>query len=99
MQLFFAALVGALVSSLGTIVGQVLVSLGIGYAVYTGVDASILWAKNFTLSQFAGLPSQALQIAGTLQLGRCISILTSALVMRMTLQGLKSGAIKRMQVK
>ena len=99
MPLFLAALVGALISAAGTIVGQVLISLGIGYIVFTGVDASIGWAKNFLLQQLAGMPAQALQIAGTLQIGRCISILTSALLMRMTLQGLKSGTIKKMVAK
>ena len=45
MPLIIAALWGALIEIAGTLVGKVLVSLGIGYAVYTGVDTSITWAK------------------------------------------------------
>ncbi len=99
MPLFLAAFLGALYAAVGSLVAQVLISLGIAYITYTGVDASIGWAKTSLLTQIGTLPSQAIQVAGTLQLGRCISILTSALVMRMTLQGLKSGTIKKMVTK
>ncbi|WP_439462631.1 DUF2523 family protein [Roseateles sp. NT4] len=41
MPLFLGALIGALISAAGTLVGRVLLSLGIGYASYSGIDAGL----------------------------------------------------------
>ena len=100
MPLFIAALVGALVSAAGTLVGQILVSLGIGYVSYTAIDTSIGWAKAFTVQHLQSVgAANTLAVMGALHIGQCISILSSALVVRMTLKGMTSGAIKRMVVK
>ena len=96
MPLFIAALVGALIQIAGTLVGKVLVSLGIGLVVYTGVDASISWARDLALSNIQGLPADAVGILSTMKVGVFISMVSSALVVRMTMQGLTGGAIKRM---
>ena len=78
MPLFIAALWGALIEIAGTLVGKVLVSLGIGYAVYSGVDTSITWAKSYLLSSLQGLPADAIGIASTLKVGVFISMVFSA---------------------
>lgn len=96
MPVIVAAIIGAIVEMAGTLVGKVLVSLGIGYAVYSGVDVSITWARDLCLSSFSGLPADAVGIASTMKVGVCISMVTSAYVVRMTLQGLTSGSIRRM---
>ncbi|MGM9480323.1 DUF2523 family protein [Roseateles sp. NT4] len=41
VPLFLGALIGALISAAGTLVGRVLLSLGIGYASYSGIDAGL----------------------------------------------------------
>jgi hypothetical protein len=99
MPLFLAALIGALVSAAGSLVGRVLISLGIGYVAYHGVDTSIAWAKASALAGIQGLPAQAVAAASAMKVGKCISILMSALVARMTISGLTSGTLKRMVVK
>lgn len=99
MQLFIAALLGALVQAAGTLVGKVLLSLGIGYVVYTGVDASLAWMKAQAVAGFAGAHAQTLAAMGALKVGNQISILFSALTARLTLNGLTSGTIKRMVTK
>lgn len=99
MPILLGSIIGALMQACGTLVGRVLVSLGIGYVTYTGIDTSIAWARDFAVSHIQSLPALALQVVGTLQIGVCISILTSALATRMVLQGLTSGAIKRMVTK
>lgn len=96
MPVFIAALLGGLVSAAGTLVGRVLVSLGLGYVTFQGVDASITWARDFAVGKFAALSGNALAVVSTLQIGTVISILTSALLARMVLQGLTGGAIKRL---
>ena len=99
MPLLIAALWGALVPMLGTMVGRVLVSLGIGYVSYTGIDATMGWAKAQFLSGMSGLPSQAIGLASTMKIGVCVSMLLSALVARLVLQGLTGGAITKMMAR
>lgn len=99
MPFFVAALLGALIQAAGTIVGKVLISLGMGYFVFTGIDVSITFARDFLLTKVSGLPTQAIAAAGAMKVGVCISILTSALVARMTLQGLTGGTLRRLVVK
>jgi hypothetical protein len=96
MPVFIAALLGALVQAAGTLVGKVLISLGIGYVAFTGVDASVEWARTFVMSQISGLGAQTVATASALNLGTCISLLTSALMARLVLNGLTGGTLKRM---
>lgn len=96
MPLILAALWGAFLGMLGTIVGRVLVSLAIGYVTYTGVQLTLDWAKAQFLTGMSALPTAAAQLAGTMKIGVCVSMLLSAVVARMVLQGLTGGSITRM---
>lgn len=96
MPLFLAALLGGLIQACGSLVGRVLVSLGIGYVAYSGVDTSITWARDFVLARIGDLPANAIAVASTMKIGVCISILTSAILARMVLGGLTNGTLKRM---
>ena len=95
MQIFIGALIGALIQMAGTMVGKVLLSLGIGLAVYTGVDSSITWARDFVISSISATHSQTVAAASTMKVGVCISIIFSALVTKLTLNGLTGGVMKR----
>ena len=73
-----------------------LVGLGIGVATYTGVRALIDMAKQQVISGFAGLPADAVSLAAVCRVDSAISLLFSALVIRMFLSGMsQSGAITR----
>jgi Protein of unknown function (DUF2523) len=99
MPVIVAWILGGLVQVAGTLVGKVLLSLGIGYAVYNGVDTSLAWAKGQFVSQLGGIPAKALQMAALAKVGVCVSMLVSALSTRLLMQGMTSGALKRMVVK
>lgn len=99
MQFFIAALIGGLIQAAGSLVGRVLLSLGIGYAAYSGIDTSIAWMKQQVVSNLAGMGAQAVATMGALQVGKIISIITSAMLTRLTVQGLTGGTLKRMRVK
>lgn len=96
MPLFVAAIIGALVQAAGSIVGRVLISLGIGYATYTGIDASISWARDSFVSGMSVLPAAAIGLAGLLKVGAIVSMITSAITARMVLKGLTGGSLTRM---
>lgn len=99
MPFFIAALWGALIPMLGSFVGRILVSLGIGYVTYTGIDTAITFAKNAFLSGLSGLPANAVAMAGVLKIGVCVSMLLSAVTARFVMQGLVAGAVKRQVLK
>jgi hypothetical protein len=92
-----AWIAGALLTLTGSFVGRVLVSLGIGFISYEGVTTAMDAIKSNVLSLASGLPAVTLGVMATMKVGTCISILLSAVIVRLTLQGLtSSGAIKRM---
>lgn len=92
------AIVAGLASGAVQMVLKVLSSLGFGYLTFTGIDylTTQNQAQIFTL--IGQLPVFAQQMLGVLQIGTCIKILFSALVMRLTVFGLTEGVIKRMSV-
>ena len=96
MPLWVAAIIGGLIEAAGTLVGRVLVSLGIGYVTYTGFDASLAWMRNLVIAQLGWLPPEAAGLASTMKIGVCCSIWMSAISVRLLLQGLTSGSIRRM---
>lgn len=91
-------IVSALASSAVQIVLKVLTSIGFGYLAFTGINylTSVNQTQIFTL--IGQLPPLAQQMLGVLQVGTCIKILFSALVMRLTVMGLSSGVLKKFSV-
>lgn len=92
------ALVAGLASGAVQIVLKVLASLGFGYLTYTGVDMLVTQNEAQVLSLLSTFPPMAQQLLGVLQIGTCIKILFSALVLRLSVAGLNEGVIKRMRV-
>lgn len=95
MHIFLSALIGALITAAGSLVGRVLLSLGIGMVVFTGLDASITWARDFTMGQLAGTGGNTVKVIGALKIGTVVSILASAYTARLLLNGLQGGTIKK----
>lgn len=95
MPVFIAALLGGLVSAMGSMVGRVMVALGLGFVTFQGVDALLSGAKALVISNLGTLPPQAYQVASTLKVGVVVSIITSAYLVRLAFAGLSSGVIKK----
>ena len=95
MPAILAMLGGMLINITGSIVGQVLVALGIGVATYTGIDITLDWLKAQAVSNFQVLDPRIVGMLGVLKVGECISIVTSAMLARATINGVQSGTFKR----
>lgn len=91
-------IVAGLASGVGQIVAKALVTLGVGYVTYTGLEALIELNEGQIIALLQTLPVTAQQLIGVLKVGTCVRIIFSALVMRATLFGMNEGVIKRMQV-
>lgn len=97
--MWFAPLIGGLLSVMGSFVGQALISLSIGYFVYSGIDTSIGWAKAQFFSAAGGLDPLAIQVLALLKVDRCVNVLVSALIAKMVFNGMQSGAMKIARIK
>lgn len=83
---------GALLRIAGSLVYRVLAALGMGVLSFTGMESSFTFVKNGAISAFGGLPPQVLSVLAELQVGSCISMIFSAMVMRATFEALFGGA-------
>lgn len=99
MPTLIALLLGGLVSSAGTIVGKVLVSLGFGYVTYSGLSVGLGWLRDQVVSGFVGMPPEPLQVLSALKVGSGLNVLLSALSVRLLLNGLTSDTVKKMVLK
>jgi len=95
MPAIVAFLLGGLINIAGTLIGQFLIGLGVSVVTYTGVSASISFLQSGAISYFGGLPANILGMLALLKVGECISMVVSAITVRLTLSGLTNGSIKK----
>lgn len=94
-----AAAIGGLISVTGTLVGRVLVALGVGVVTYTGVQAGIDSLLANLDSAIAGVPADILGLLGFMRVGEALNIIISAMSARMLLNGLTGDTIKKWVLK
>lgn len=95
MPVFVAAIGGMLINLVGTLVGRVLVALGVSVVTYTGLNASLDALKAQAVASFSALPPEVLSMLSMMRVGQCISIVSSAIAARMLLNGLTGDTFKR----
>jgi hypothetical protein len=99
MPVFLLALLGGLGLIVGSLVGRVLFALGLGYVSYKGLTAFVGSIKDLILSNLGALPPEFVQVMSLVKLDTCISILFSAISVRLVLEGLSSDTITKMVIK
>lgn len=95
MPVIASVIWGAFLNIIGTVVGRALVALGLGVVTFTGVSTSLDWMKAQAVTALTSLPPELVQIMGVLKVGTFISIITSAVAVRLLLSGVQSGTMKR----
>lgn len=91
MPIWVASLMGGLVQVAGTLVGRVLLALGVSFLSYQGIDTSLTWLSSQIASAFAGLPAQVVSVLSAAGVGSALGIVMSALAARLVLDSLTSG--------
>lgn len=101
MPALVAVLWGAFYSMIGSLVGRVLGSLGMGYVAYSGINFMLDKIKALVIAQFTGTGQVILGVLYTAKLDVCISIIFSAVLIRFTLAGMSAanGTMKQIKVK
>lgn len=74
--------------------GRVLTALGFGTVTFTGTNMTLTWLRDQAVAAFQGLPAEAVQLMSFLKLGTAISIIFSAILVRMLLTRLFVSATK-----
>lgn len=85
-------MLGALASALPIIITRLLLSIGIGYVTYVGVNSAIqTWLDYGKAHAQAWVPVEYLQFMTFLGFDMCVSILMGGVATRLALSGLTSG--------
>lgn len=93
------AIIGGLVQAAGSIVGRVLIALGIGFVTYTGLSASLDIFKDTFAAALGDAGPVAAGVMGTLKFDVAFSIIVAAVTARLAIRGLTGDAVKRMVLK
>lgn len=89
-------LIGALIKAVGPLVTQVLISLGIGFVTYTGIDFAIEAAKTRAFSAIGANGALFIQFVGLFNIGTAINMIASAYIARTVLMGVTGGGLTKM---
>ena len=99
MPAFIAALMGALIQIVGSLVGRVLVALGLSVVTYTGMSVTLNWLKSQAVTAALGLPPDVIGMLSVMKVGTSISIIFSAMLARLVVTGLQGDAVKKWVLK
>ena len=99
MQFLIPVIVGALITAASTIVGRVLIALGIGLVTYTGISASLNIFKSYFISYVGSAGYGLSGIAGVLKLDICLSMIIATGLAKMTIKGATNGSMIRFTLK
>jgi hypothetical protein len=95
---FIPALIGAFGAAMGTLAGRVLISLGLGFVSYKGIDLAVGKLKDAAISGLQGIPADALLLVGYLWLDKALTVIFSAVAVALSMKAL-NGTVKRMVAK
>ena len=99
MPAFVAALIGGLISIIGTLVGKALISIGIGIIAYQGFKVVLDWLKDQMINSITSMDASIVSLVAYMKVGVSINIIFSALAVRMVLNGLQSDTLKKFVLK
>jgi hypothetical protein len=95
MPVIVAFLWNAFLAILPSLVGRVLLSLGMSVVTYTGLQVTFGWLKDQAVAKFLLLPPDVVGLLAVLKVGESLSIIFSALLVRASLNAASSGTFKR----
>lgn len=97
MPVLIAALIGALANVTKSLVGRVLLALGLQLVTYTGFEALISNVTSLVSANLTGgLPTIAGQIASMFRVGEVVSILSGAVLTSVSIKGIRNGSLTKL---
>ena len=99
MPVFIAAIGGVLINLVGSLVGRALIALGLSVVTYTGMSTSLTWMKQQAINAVGGLPVEVAMLLSYMKVGVALSIVTSAILARMVINGISGDTFKKWVLK
>lgn len=78
MMRFLMPLLGGLITIAGTMVGRVLIALGMGYATFRGFQVTVDWLLSQIKGNVGAMPTEVISFLGYLWVDRAIGMIFSA---------------------
>jgi len=72
------SLLGGLLTITGSVVGRVLIALGMGYVTYTGFDLSVTWLLDQIKSNIGSMPAEIVSFFAFMWVDKAIGLVFSA---------------------
>jgi hypothetical protein len=91
----FQMLLGGLIAIAPTLIGRILLSLGIGVVSYTGISVTLSYLQGQVVEKLSALPVEVINALALMKVGASISVIMSAISVRLVLNGLQGDTIKR----
>lgn len=89
------ALLGGLVNIASSLVGRVLIALGVAVVTTVGIGATVDFFENQFYSNIGQLPQTIIGMLALMKVGTAIGIYTGAIAGRLVISGLTGDTIKR----
>jgi len=99
MPVFISAILGGLIQITGSLVGRVLVALGLSTVTYSGMSTTLTWLKSQAVTAALGLPPDVIGMLSVMKVGTSISIIFSAMLARLVVTGLQGDTVKKWVLK
>lgn len=97
MPLLVSALLGALLQLISSLVGRVLLALGLGFVEYAGLQLLFTNVSNYANQAMGVLAgSSLLEWAGFFRLDSHISVILSAITIKMIFNGLNGPTVRKL---
>lgn len=90
---------GALITFAGSVVGRVLIALGMQVVVFAGMTAAFEFFYDLVISNVTGMGATAMQVFGLLRIDQCVAVLVGAAAAKYLLSGVLNGGMSRLLMK
>lgn len=93
------ALLGGLVSIVGSVVGRVLLALGLSYVTFKGFDIGVDWILSQIKSGVGSMPGEIVDFLAFMWIDKAIGVMFSCWTACMAVKMLGGGAITKLVMK
>jgi hypothetical protein len=96
MQFLVAAIMGGLLQIAGSLVGRVLLALGLSFVTYTGFDLTVTWLLDQVKVNMNSLPIEIGSFLAWLWIDKAIAMMFSAFTVSMLVKTAVAGQLTKM---
>lgn len=99
MPAILIALAGMLTQLCASMVGRVLLAIGVSFVTYKGLDVAFSHLRELVMGQMSGLGARVIVMASAAGVWDAIDMIFAAITARLTISGIRNGSFTRMLYK